>query len=598
MKKKTIFKVFGATAFFTSCVMVIYHELVFRERVIKVASLRLTDAQRALNLSQPTSRTEKQTGTQSWHETDGRVKHCPDLTINSEKRRSRETTGCKRHKSTAKDCALARHIYEYDVASTTCREKGLTQEICMMKLKGRNEFIIKCKWDVCEGAISVRSLNSETGAKGEKTRLRPSGSTSSQLEEQLAQVIRHFASRNQKFLFLSCDDGMISNNSQLLSFPIFHEDKNTERGKSSVIHTRQRYPGVNVNIYLLDSVSRAHFYRSLPKTVETFRKLNSDPSLATKVFDFELFQAVKGRTYETVHAFFTGELLPMKDPFSPNPKVVGIGSMFRKFKISGYRTLYQEDLCWKYDWGLVHDMKLTKSKEKWKELHESIEKMFIDDLGVTHASCEVLEKAGVKLPFNGPSEICFNGVHQSDYIFRYVEDTLYNLKTLESPKPLLSYAIFSVGHESTGRRIQTIDADLANHIERLSANEPNTITIIVSDHGNTYTPYTERTLEGRFEVFNPAFFVVIPSGAAKTLGKQNMEMLRVNQQRLLNIIDLHHTIMPMAESTNRSGTKMANAGLFRIIPANRTCNDLEMLRPNLCVCEGWDVAVAPAFQGT
>ena len=116
--------------------------------------------------------------------------------------------------------------------------------------------------------------------------------------------------------------------------------------------------------------------------------------------------------------------------------------------------------------------------------------------------------------------------------------------------------------------------------------DTNTLTILLADHGNTYTTYTTLVPEGRFEMFHPSLFVIVPRRVADLLGEEAMSALRVNQQRLVTIIELHHSLMALAGPL-RGG--VASQGLFQPVPVNRTCDDLVLRLPNLCVCEGWEV---------
>ena len=117
------------------------------------------------------------------------------------------------------------------------------------------------------------------------------------------------------------------------------------------------------------------------------------------------------------------------------------------------------------------------------------------------------------------------------------------------------------------------------------ANDENTLTIILADHGNTYTSYTSEILEGRFEMFHPSLFVIVPNRVASLLGKSAMSALEINQRRLVTMIDLHHSLMALAGPLRR----VKPVGVFTPISKKRTCDDLELRTPNLCVCEGWDI---------
>ena len=206
--------------------------------------------------------------------------------------------------------------------------------------------------------------------------------------------------------------------------------------------------------------------------------------------------------------------------------------------------------------------------------------------GLTHSSCEVLAPFGPDAPFNGPAgdQICFNGKLQHSYFLKYSIDTLNAVASSRKSRPLLSYTALNVGHDDTGRRIQSLDSDLAHYVSAV-ANDQNSLTIILADHGNTYTEYTYAILEGRFEMFHPSLFVIVPDKVAGLLGRDALSALEVNQRRLVTMIDLHHSLLPLAGPLSRF---VDPVGLFIPISANRTCNDVELRTPNLCVCEGWD----------
>ena len=99
------------------------------------------------------------------------------------------------------------------------------------------------------------------------------------------------------FLFLrcSCIFGSIF---QTLTFPPIV--KKVEDG--------QRKRGININVIMLDSISRPHFYRIMPRAVEALRKIVQDPSIKATALDFELVQSIGQQTFENLRPFFSGVL--------------------------------------------------------------------------------------------------------------------------------------------------------------------------------------------------------------------------------------------------------------------------------------------------
>ena len=99
--------------------------------------------------------------------------------------------------------------------------------------------------------------------------------------------------RGFSFLFLRC-----GKNFQVLTFPPILEKvvegKNTSR--------------INVNVIMLDSISRPHFYRIMPRAVEALNKIVQDPNIKATALDFELVQSIGQQTFENLRPFFSGVL--------------------------------------------------------------------------------------------------------------------------------------------------------------------------------------------------------------------------------------------------------------------------------------------------
>ena len=99
--------------------------------------------------------------------------------------------------------------------------------------------------------------------------------------------------RGFSFLFLRC-----GKNFQVLTFPPILE-KVVEGKKKSRI---------NINVIMLDSISRPHFYRIMPRAVEALRKIVQDPNIKATALDFELAQSIGQQTFENLRPFFSGVL--------------------------------------------------------------------------------------------------------------------------------------------------------------------------------------------------------------------------------------------------------------------------------------------------
>ena len=213
---------------------------------------------------------------------------------------------------------------------------------------------------------------------------------------------------------------------------------------------------------------------------------------------------------------------------------------------------------------------------------------FILLLGLTQSSCKILAINNVTTPFNGPDgPFCLNGKFTGSYPldFTYLH---HELATRDQQK-LISFTTLCAAHEHTGTRLQSIDADLALYARKM-AQVDDTITIIFADHGNTYTHFTHAVMEGRFEQYHPAMFMILPEGIKQKLGDQILRNLRDNQFKLFTLLDLREALITVPVQ-NKEDEPPEQKGLFGPIPDGRTCDDIDLRLPNLCVCEGWDAEV-------
>ena len=345
----------------------------------------------------------------------------------------KEKFNCQPHISPPEACKYAESLYLIDPTLYKCKNNGVTTDICKV-IRNNNEehyyYEIRCSIPAechhpdSEPTFYAIGLNKKTG------RLQRKGIYYSmeELEEKLPRHIRKAERDKSHFLFLDCKLVSSSTNgtnpSQLLYFAptarpsvefarsvrklktkhlgtnvvnkTLQSSKNESYKLVKSLHTsklenkipqsstKQRNkisrPHINVNMVLLDSVSRAHFYRSLPSTIAAFSDINSNKTTEAEVLDFELFQSVHGHSAENIHALFSGSLNPDNMTDDEREKIaVGVNNLYGKFKQAGYHTVYQDDLCWAQWWGMRMDLGSPKT---WKKFLNEIKNSFIDDTGM------------------------------------------------------------------------------------------------------------------------------------------------------------------------------------------------------------------------
>ena len=282
---------------------------------------------------------------------------------------------CEPHRPTDLACEYAKKLYTLDPKLTRCKGTEIEKQICRIQTQESHvQFTIVCNRSLCSELGVNDNMNFRAymlDPRDGELRLKKGFSTVRELEQGLKGILQETIRNKFHFVFLRCKSRYgwrREEISQLLPVDpqIILQQENSTRSANIL----------NVNILLLDSASRAHFYRSLPRTINTFKQWVNNPSTSpASIFDFELFQAVHGHTKEVTHALFTGRLVP---PNSGSRSSVEMEVLFGHYKRAGYQTVWQEDLCFKEVWGLLLDLAATN----WKTLQKKLQKSFIDHTGM------------------------------------------------------------------------------------------------------------------------------------------------------------------------------------------------------------------------
>lgn len=443
-----------------------------------------------------------------------------------------------------------------------------TENICTVS-GSFGSVLVSCENNPCSATVKVGSLRKETGD------VQWEDVSSGKLETFIKDVVLKSMDFMYPFFFLKCGEGSTGAHSftQLLSIPLAISSNNSERSFSK--------KSINVNIVFLDAVSRRHFYRSLPKTVEAFQEINLNPKSTSNVLDFELYQALRAKSKETLLGFITGK------KYNKSQKAHA-KQLLSRFKDAGYQTLWQEDLCWKFGLGFVRYFGLAhlNAKDRWQGIKQVMKASDIDTLGITHSSCHVFEGNKINnMDDYAKRPICFNGKLQHEYFLEFIAKCLTEADSEKSSKPLFSLTSLNLGQEETGHHVQMLDKSLASFVKKMAADK-NTITFLISDHGNTYENFPVQTNEGQYEQYNPFLFMILPSFVGRRLGESKKNNLLNNQLRLISISDIHDMVMSLVENPKKLNVSQ-DQGIFKKIDFNRNCTKLGLSSSSLCICDGW-----------
>lgn len=90
----------------------------------------------------------------------------------------------------------------------------------------------------------------------------------------------------------------------------------------------------------------------------------------------------------------------------------------------------------------------------------------------------------------------------------------------------------------------------------------NTITLLVSDHGNHMGPYWLFTEAGQLERSTPLLDIIVPNQYLKKHPNMRRNLLQ-NQQRLFTSLDIHATLRHIASYTDSEKTPPTQAPAIR-----------------------------------
>ncbi|XP_068671387.1 uncharacterized protein [Montipora foliosa] len=515
---------------------------------------------------------------------------CPLLSLRRP-RELRDNASCIPREVDSSSCLKASKEYGLQSEPVKCSNE-LHYQLCSFKLghhfSNQSEAKIKCDISECGiNPVYVLEISPVFGILKERS-LWKRFVTSKGLAKYLERYAQtNLVSHDFNFCFLACvhkeGSGFIE---QLFTFTGFHK---IYEG------TSRDTVGFNLNIVVLDSVSRPHFYRALPKTVKALREIVHSNFYNASVFDFEVMQSTAAYTFHNIRALMSG-----KQDFDYSGghvnETYGIDVLFGKFKKLGFYTLLQEDSCWYDSWGSLFtnnkyqgEIPVNKSvfALRWRNFQDLVKHYFVDDLGLSHASCEILKRYNTTNQFNHPSRVCFGGKAFAEHFLDYTESIYNNLKITGKPTRALTYTHLNTGHEITGTRIRQIDEPLSRYVKSMATAE-DTLTILLSDHGPKTTKFSFHTMEGRAEKYDPFLFIIVPGKVSNALGLQIIQALKSNQNRLVTTLDLHKALMSLGKTASTENRVTDDRGIFSLIPTNRTCADLSIKPLAVCKCDHWE----------
>jgi hypothetical protein len=299
----------------------------------------------------------------------------------------------------------------------------------------------------------------------------------------------------------------------------------------------------NIFILFVDSVSRNHFKRKLPKVykwIEQFYiKNNTKDDKDSNNYLYESFQYMK---FNGAGGWTNANLLPLFqgkrwDDFSGK-------SVIKDFKESGYITGTVENYCAREFIDLYGGM----SNSQWEPYDHDFTSFFCDPnneppsqfLHYLTGTYGVLKK-------------CMYGKHTLEYATEYA---MQFLKTYRSEKKFFRLGTIN-GHEATGEVIQYDDDIFYNFLMEFEKQGfmNDTIVMILSDHGYTLPGfhYYWGSPDHEKETLLPMLSLILP----KNMKNYNeiRRVLKINEDHFVSMYDLHTTFYKILNMTDPADSK-------------------------------------------
>ncbi|CAG9316162.1 unnamed protein product [Blepharisma stoltei] len=285
---------------------------------------------------------------------------------------------------------------------------------------------------------------------------------------------------------------------------------------------------MNLLIFQIDTLSRAHFMRKLVKTVKKMEFLNSTNEY--DVFEMVRLSTIGFNTELNTKALYTGSQLRQNRSGRP------IWEIFQK---QDNAVLYLNGFCEDWSWRFLkkkpYGMDHLVFKPWCHPAYHPVNTTFSNFNGV-----------------NSMRRRCIDGKPVNEHLFGYLKQFWNNYK--EYGKMVLSP--LQEAHEASMEVIATLDPGLSSLLDWFysTGNLNNTVLIITSDHGSHMSLYYTFSQAGRIEHKMPEIFMIFPKWFTEKYPHIKQGLLE-NKQRLMSHYDTHWTIRSLAKLPEFRGSQ-------------------------------------------
>jgi hypothetical protein len=347
------------------------------------------------------------------------------------------------------------------------------------------------------------------------------------------------------------------------------KDENLIKNKSELFNKiNPKYK--NVYFIFIDSLSREHFYKKLPKTKELLEKYywdNKNKEKTHSSYQFFKYQNFAGWTDINVTPMLFGK------------KQMTRGShIVKHFNDNGYITANSGNFCTKlifpiYRWN----------NGKYNDFYFDYEliSLFCDPNVNNPNDC--FSNKNPDFGYYSNYRNCLYGKDSFEYVFEY---SLKFLEIYKNENKFL-HIFFNDAHESSGEVIKYMDNSLKNFIEELINNYTNekSMILLVSDHGRgiKYPIKIDNFEDNNIERTLGMLFIIMSNNNDNYYNKTAMS---INEQKFITPYDIYMTMLKGLKNVENYKSNKGKSLDEEIDGMERNCdkyNDFN-LKSNPCRC--------------
>ncbi len=329
----------------------------------------------------------------------------------------------------------------------------------------------------------------------------------------------------------------------------------------------------NILFFFIDSMSRNHFKRKLPKVYEWIEKFyipknenskdHKSEEYTHEAFQFLKYHGVGTWTNINLQPFFFGV------PYDASAGVYALNY----FKNRGYITGSTENTCTREFVGLYSG---EMSMLAWDSYDHDFSSFFCDP--------NFYSKEKVYSMVDGPycyRRKCLYGRQTYEYSVEYANQFFNAYKDQAK--------MFRLGnidaHEGTGESVKYVEDDMIKFLNDFQANGhlKDTMIFFFSDHGYTM-PGIHQVLQSEDhvkELLLPFMYFLIPKNTKNF--SQIRENLKYNENMFMTPYDMHSTLLGMLNVDKRAYNKLGTDVINNKLKGNEGCKKFK-IKDEWCKC--------------